>query len=108
MIYGYYTFFQKSTKKQSEDRHTPISYYLIDCFAKYDCGNRSVEMISEKLESYDQIKEIIKLYSAVTKAYTKEYFKIHEIEYNLMIKRAVDYSILEKYTSILKESLLNI
>lgn len=65
-------------------------------------------MISEKLESYDQIKEIIKLYSAVTKAYTKEYFKIHEIEYNLMIKRAVDYSILEKYTSILKESLLNI
>ena len=101
-------FLSEKHKKQSEDRHTPISYYLIDCFAKYDCGNRSVEMISEKLESYDQIKEIIKLYSAVTKAYTKEYFKIHEIEYNLMIKRAVDYSILEKYTSILKESLLNI
>ena len=101
-------FLSEKHKKQSEDRHTPISYYLIDCFAKYDCGNRSVEMISEKLESYDQIKDIIKLYSAVTKAYTKEYFKIHEIEYNLMIKRAVDYSILEKYTSILKESLLNI
>ncbi|WP_318004226.1 AIPR family protein, partial [Faecalibacillus intestinalis] len=101
-------FLSEKHKKQSEDRHTPISYYLIDCFAKYDCGNRSVEMISEKLESYDQIKEIIKLYSAVTKAYTKEYFKIHEIEYNLMIKRAVDYSILEKYTSILKESLLSI
>lgn len=101
-------FLSEKHKKQSEDRHTPISYYLIDCFAKYDCGNRSVEMISEKLESYDQIKEIIKLYSAVTKAYTKEYFKIHEIEYNLMIKRAVDYSILEKYTSILKEALLNI
>lgn len=101
-------FLSEKHKKQSEDRHTPISYYLIDCFAKYDCDNRSVEMISEKLESYDQIKEIIKLYSAVTKAYTKEYFKIHEIEYNLMIKRAVDYSILEKYTSILKESLLNI
>lgn len=101
-------FLSEKHKKQSEDRHTPISYYLIDCFAKYDCGNRSVEMISEKLESYDQIKEIIKLYSAVTKAYTKEYFKIHEIEYNLMIKRAVDYSILEKYTSILKEPLLNI
>lgn len=101
-------FLSEKHKKQSEDRHTPISYYLIDCFAKYDCDNRSVEMISEKLESYDQIKEIIKLYSAVTKAYTKEYFKIHEIEYNLMIKRAVDYSILEKYISILKESLLNI
>ena len=101
-------FLSEKHKKQSEDRHTPISYYLIDCFAKYDCDNRSVEMISEELESYDQIKEIIKLYSAVTKAYTKEYFKIHEIEYNLMIKRAVDYSILEKYTSILKESLLNI
>lgn len=101
-------FLSEKHKKQSEDRHTPISYYLIDCFAKYDCGNRTVEMISEKLKNYDQIKDIIKLYSAVTKAYTKEYFKIHEIEYNLMIKRAVDYSILEKYTSILKESLLNI
>ena len=96
----YYT--SELNKKQSEDRRTPIPYYLIDCFSKYDCNNRDVSLVTEKLNDSIKIKKIIRLYSAVTKAYSNEYYQQNKIDYNLMIKRPIDYLIFEKYIDTLK------
>lgn len=92
----------ENNKKNSEDGKTPITYYLIDCFAKYNCDNRNISMIETELEDYDKIHSIIDLYSRVTKAYTLEYNRINSVEYNLMIKKPIEYSILENYIAVLK------
>lgn len=93
----------ENKKKQSADGRTPISYYLIDCFSKYDCNNRNVSLIPEMLQNYDLIERLVNLYSGVTKAYSKDYNKKYEIDYNKMIKKPIDYSILENYINILKD-----
>lgn len=93
----------ENKKKQSADGRTPISYYLIDCFSKYECNNRNVSLILEKLQNYEIIERLINLYSSVTKAYSKDYYKKYEIDYNKMIKKPIDYLILENYINILKD-----
>lgn len=90
-------------KKQSTDGRTPISYYLIDCFSKYDCNNRDISLILKVLQNYHNIERLINLYSSVTKAYSREYSNKYEIDYNKMIKKPIEYSILEQYINILKD-----
>lgn len=85
----------EQTKKEKNDSRTPIPYYLIDGFAKYECENRNPEKIQKQLSDKNQINKIINLYTAVTKAYTREYFKKYNIDYNKMIKRVIEYDILD-------------
>ncbi len=85
----------EQVKKDSLDKRTPIPYYLVDAFAVYDCDNRNVNEISDALDTSENINRIIKLYTAVTKAYCNDYKKKYDIEYNKMIKRTVEYDILE-------------
>jgi hypothetical protein len=85
----------EQVKKESADKRTPVPYYLIDAFAKYECDNRDVNNISPALENGEKINKIIRLYTAVTKAYSNEYKKKYDIEYNKMIKRSVEYDILD-------------
>lgn len=66
----------ENKKKQSTDDRTPISYYLINCFSKYDCNNRNVSLIFEKLQNYEVIGYLINLYSSETKTYSKDYNKM--------------------------------
>ena len=82
-------------KKLNDDQRAPIPYYLIDGFAKHECKNRNATLITDSLNSKEKIDQIIKLYTAVTKAYSKEYSKNYEIDYNKMIKRPIDYSIFD-------------
>ncbi len=84
-------------KKSSADKRIPIPYYLVDCFSKYDCIDRNPKLIQENLDNIEKINYIVKLYTAVSKAYTTEYNKTYKIEYNQMIKRKIDYDIIEKY-----------
>lgn len=86
----------EDAKKKSEDKRTPIPYYLIDAFAKYECGERNPSKISSELATADDINRVIKLYNAVTKGYCKNYQKKYDIDYNKMIKRAVDYDIIDE------------
>ncbi len=92
-------------KKMREEGRYPIPYYLIDCFAKYECNNRNVDLIRQSLSEASKVERIIKLYTAVTKAYTKEYFKHNEIDYNKMIKRPIDYAILDSQRGTLSNVL---
>ena len=76
---------------------------VFDILKKYsDCNNRDVSIVTEKLNDSIKIKKIIRLYSAVTKAYSNEYYQQNKIDYNLMIKRPIDYLIFEKYIDTLK------
>lgn len=91
----------EQSKKESVDKRTPIPFYLIDAFAKYECQNREEKNIQSNLDSNEKIEFLIKLYTSVTKFYTKDYNKKYSIEYNMMIKRKVDYEILENGIDIL-------
>lgn len=85
----------EQTKKEKNDSRTPIPYYLIDGFAKYECDGRNPEKIVQQLEDKDKVNKVINLYTAVSKAYAREYYKRFNIDYNKMIKRNVEYDIFD-------------
>ncbi|HIW04841.1 MAG TPA: AIPR family protein [Firmicutes bacterium] len=90
-------------KSKKSDSRAPIPYYLIDCFARYECKERTAKRILPELSSNDKIEYIIRLYTAVTKAYTKEYFAKNNVDYNKMIKQPIKYDILDNQRDILSE-----
>lgn len=90
-------------KSNSEENRFPIPYYLIDGFAKYECNERISNQISEQLSDHQSIENIIKLYTAVTKAYTRDINETNIIDYNKMIKQPVNYKSLGKQRDILKD-----
>lgn len=85
----------EQTKKEKNDSRTPIPYYLIDGFAKHECDGRNPAKIVEQLCDKDKVNKVINLYTAVSKAYTREYFKKFNIDYNKMIKRNIEYDIFD-------------
>ena len=87
---------EKEKKNNTGDGNTatPISFYLIDGFAKYECNSRDGKMISANLSNADSVKKIIKIYNVVSKNYTKRFTKSRGVEYIKMIKMEVDYSML--------------
>ena len=84
-------------KKKSNDGRTPIPYYFIDFFAKFDCDDRNIVKIMEHLENSKQIDDIIKRYSQITFMYTNNYCKSNQVEYNTMIKKSVDYDLAKSF-----------
>lgn len=90
-------------KAKSTENRFPIPYYLIDSFAKFECDERKPELISAKLSTNNDIENIIKLYTRVTKAYTKEIKRKRSVEYNQMIKQPVEYDILETNRVVYEE-----
>lgn len=85
----------EQTKKEKNDSRTPIPYYLIDGFAKYECDGRNPAKIVEQLQDKDKVNKVVNLYTAVSKAYAREYNKKFNIDYNKMIKRNVEYDIFD-------------
>lgn len=95
-ILDLYLLYKRSeeSKKISDEGRFPISYYLIDAFAKYECKERNIELISQNLNDNNAINNIINLYSKVTRAYTRSYTKTNNVDYNKMIKQTIDYDML--------------
>lgn len=85
----------EQAKKQSEDGRVPIAYYLIDAFSKYECQERNPTLIAQALDNPEKISRLIKVYTAVTRGYRREYGKKYQVDYNKMIKRPIDYNILD-------------
>ena len=85
----------EQTKKEKNDSRTPIPYYLIDGFAKHECEGRNPAKIVEQLGDRNRVNKVINLYTAVSKAYAREYYKKFNIDYNKMIKRNVEYDIFD-------------
>lgn len=90
-------------KNKKTDSRAPIPYYLIDCFARYECKERTAKLILVELSANEKIERIIKLYTAVTKAYAKEFFAKYKVDYNKMIKQPIKYDILDNQRDILSE-----
>lgn len=74
----------EKNKRDSNEKRYPIPYYLIDGFAKYECEERNKGKICEVLKDSDSINRIISLYTRVTKAYTKAYYKGSEIDWSVV------------------------
>lgn len=91
----------KQEKLKIKDARTPIPYYLVDFFAKYECNDRSPERISVELSDISKINSIIKLYTAVTKGYTRRYHKTYDVDYNKMIKQSIKYDIVDEFRETL-------
>lgn len=87
-------------KKNSKDGRTPIVYYLITAFAKFECNNKHVNLIQEKLNSRENIKYIIKKYSVMSSNYCSNYFSKYNIDYNKMIKKNIDYEMFDNAVQI--------
>lgn len=87
-------------KMSKDDERTPIPYYLIDFFAKYECSDESSERnphkITKELATTEQINRIVKLYTSVTKGYAKRYYKDFDVDYNKMIKQSIRYDIVDE------------
>ena len=62
-------------------------------------------MICGALSDNAKVERIVKLYSAVTKAYTKEYYNKYSFDYNKMIKQPVDYAMLDSQRDTLSSVL---
>lgn len=95
----------KKAEEVKGDGRAPIPYYLIDCFARYECKERTAKMILPELSTQDKIKYIITLYQAVTQAYANEYFQTYNIDYNKMIKQSVKYDIFDRFRNVLAETI---
>lgn len=96
----------EQTKKEKDDSRTPIPYYLIDGFAKYECKERKPELICNELSTLEKVNRIVTLYTGVTKAYAREYYKKYNIDYNKMIKRVVEYDIFDSQRDTCMEMLI--
>lgn len=90
-------------KNKKQDSRAPITYYLIDCFARYECKERTAELILSELVNSNKIERIITLYTRVTKAYIKEYYKKFGVDYNKMIKQPINYEILDNSRDVYDE-----
>lgn len=81
----------EQTKKSTNEKRFPVTFMLIDGFARYECAGGRIS-ISEALSTVDKVDEIIEIYSEVTTKYY-EYFKSidNTKEYNDMIKTPINY-----------------
>ncbi|MDY6073455.1 MAG: AIPR family protein [Eubacteriales bacterium] len=86
-------------KKNNPDGKIPNPFYLVYCFANYECNN-DASQISKLLNSPEAINGIIKKYTLVIKLYHKKWVEKNPgHEYNDMIKAAVDLPLLKQCKS---------
>jgi hypothetical protein len=96
----------EDTRKDSSDQRTPIVYYAIDIFGKYECNNRDSSMVVEKLADSDYIFNFIRVASLATRMYVKKKQKENSaLAYNDIIKMEVDYDQLGECYDICKETI---
>ena len=67
------------------------------------CLAEKFQLKAKVFITHQSIENIIKLYTAVTKAYTRDINETNIIDYNKMIKQPVNYKSLGKQRDILKD-----
>ena len=99
LLYLYVLYLKlEEVRSKSSDNRTPIVYYALNIFGKYECENDSSEIII-KLSNKEYIQNFIKCVSGATKMYCKEKQKKNpDLDYNHLIKTEIDYELLkDKY-----------
>lgn len=86
-------------KKDSLDKKTPISYYVIDYFS-YTCDNNDFDSIDDMFKnilwSKEKLEKVYNFTKKLSHSYRKEYYEKYGIEYNEMIKKEIDKDIVQK------------
>lgn len=93
-LYLLYLRFEKEKKAQSDkfDIATPIPFYAIDGFSRYECG-RDVKKIAEIITTPKEIGKIMRVYTLACNNYADQYMRQQNTDYTKMIKAAVDYDL---------------
>ena len=95
-LYLLYLRFEKEKKAQSGKfaTATPIPFYAIDGFSRYECGC-DVKKISEIITAPKDVTKIMRIYCVACNTYATEYMKQHNTDYTKMIKAAIDYDLFQ-------------
>ncbi len=93
-LYLLYLRFEKEKNAQSGKYAiaTPIPFYAIDGFSRYECGH-DVKKLSEIITSPKDVTKIMHIYSVTCNSYASNYMKQQNTDYTKMIKAAVDYDL---------------
>lgn len=90
-LYLLYLRSEYEKSQNSVNGRVPISWYLIEGFAKYECGGGDFSRISEVLSTSADVDRIIRVYIATTMSYLMWYESTHMGKgYNDMIKEKID------------------
>ena len=101
MIRIYYLYCRtEKEKKQSTDKRTPIPYYVIGFISYHINGDHSSIVMNKQLDKlfgYDEstFNVIYRYLTVLSNRYRKNYQK-KWIEYNIMIKQKIDYSLVDE------------
>lgn len=91
-----YLRFEKEKKVQSGKftTATPIPFYAIDGFSRYECG-RDVKKIAEIIATPKDITKIMQVYCVACNSYATQYMTQQNTDYTKMIKAAIDYDLFQ-------------
>lgn len=98
-------------RANSQDKKTPIPYYLIGFLGSFldkdnkNCYNNLMENLFSKSSS--EFNGIYEYFKNLTNLYKKGYFKKYGIEYNSMIKKAIDKDLLTEQIDTLDTITMN-
>lgn len=112
MIYLYMLYKKaEKDKNNSNDRKTPISYYLVDYISLAFRNCKDDQAVSEKFDEIfldaNTINLVYDFGKKLSTKYRRKYFKDHGLEYNEMIKKEIDQDILSYEIKDLLDSLEN-
>ena len=100
MIKLYFVFYKAEIeKKESGDKRTPIPYYVLGYLGK-TVSDKNIKSINDTLSNIFKTKEdFLEVYDfckTLSTFYRKEYFDKYKLDYNIMIKRDIDYEVINK------------
>jgi hypothetical protein len=91
----------ETDQKQSEDKKSPIPYYLLGFLNKF-LSRQSVSYSQFFESDLNKINTAYQCLSSLTQLYRMNYFKKKNIEYNNMIKNMIDDEILQDSIQMLE------
>lgn len=86
-------------KKLSQDKKTPIPYYMIDYVGSVSSigeYGKTADKLDQLFCDKDNFNKIYSFMSKLTSQYRSEYYSKYSFEYNEMIKKEIDKDIVEK------------
>ena len=103
-MYLLYLRAEQEKKANKEDGKVPITWYMFESIAKFDCEDGTkVENLSKLLENKESIDDLIKTYTGVSKLYLQGYANNNPgKEYNAMIKEKLDLGKVKEHLELLK------
>lgn len=98
----------ESSRSQSDDKKTPIPYYLIGFFGRFIKNKEKLNWVLESYFANTNISEkVFKYLEKLTNLYKNNYIESTSSEYNMMIKKPIDDQILDKQIRTIDEILLD-